>query len=243
MAVVAIIAVLLSAGALVASIWAARSARDSAQAAEISATAADRAQRDRFGPNVVIDVPKPLRGIWMRAGNQPDWNRPSPALTEPVKTQFVLPLNEGELVLVGAYLTIRNEGDESATVQVGADRVDRCDDPADIEATLAPSPSLAARPDPRIPDGRIALRPREQAGVIVRHGPTIAEWEHDQDRSVSVSISAEASLEGPRQSWQLTIEGSLLNRVYGDASRYAVASHALPTVTLTRLARQYPTST
>jgi hypothetical protein len=159
-------------------------------------------------------------------------------LSKPMETVLSMPGDQSTVLQLGAYLTIRNESEHSAEVRIVADRVERCDDPDQIESTLDP-PNSEYRA--LLEEGRIPLKGGDQVGIIVRHGPTLAEWvENGGDKPILVSISAQASPDGAVQSWRVTLECPLLGREHGNASSYRVQPFQLPTATCTELTREYP---
>jgi hypothetical protein len=233
----ALAAFLVALLALVVAGWSAFSARRSANAAELSAENAFMSRSDQLAPSVRIE-PQPIRERFMVDDRFP---RQPPGVTAPRQTEFILPSQENVRNLLGAYLDIRNEGSATATVTFDAFRVDRCSSFDEVEE-IAVKPRPAELPNTDIDSKRLSLRPGSNAGVIVRAGPTVGEWAAlGHDTPVVMRITGEASPDGARQVWLLTLTGALLQPKYGDASHFLTMPHSLPELQLQELPREYPT--
>ena len=169
-------------------------------------------------------------------GNSVGW----PPGVAQVDTRFVRPRQLDVRVLVGAHLSITNEGAKTAIVTVDAFRADRCDDFEAVESVLSPPAEL---PSATLKNSQVSLAPRQRAGIIVRQGPSLAEWiESHPDRYV-VEITAQTSPDGATQHWRLELVACVLAEVDGNAAEYRVVPHVPPRVSLSELPRTYPSVT
>ncbi|HZT66508.1 MAG TPA: hypothetical protein VFA11_12030 [Acidimicrobiales bacterium] len=232
MLVVAVVALVVSVGALAVAIHSAVSSRRSADSAH-------RAQADALGPSVTVLEPKPLRERWNYSPQGlPDSHLGYPPGEALVDKRFTRPMHNDVRILLGAHTLFVNEGSGTATILIQAFRVDRCDNIEDASAVLLPRAEL---PSPRIADGQLVLAPGERAGVVVRQGPTLAEWlQQGGDVPYVVGISAVASPDGSSQHWRLDLVAETLGAVYGNDAEFRVLAHVLPEVRLTPLPRTYP---
>lgn len=233
MLVLSAVALVVSAVAVIVSIRSAGSARRSADAAA-------KSHADELGPAVMVGRERPLRERW----NHSPRGLPNSFVGRPpgkaeVDTKFVRPQDLDVRILIGRHLAMKNEGVRSATVWMDAFRVDRCDDVADLEVVLSPPGERA--PD-ALPDGKLTLVPGEQAGVIVRDGPTLGEWLEEGDAPRRIEIHAESSPDGARQNWTLEMSARLLDPVPGNDASFSVVPHQPPIARLTERPRSYPTA-
>jgi hypothetical protein len=229
--VLSAIALGVSVVAILVSLWSAWSSRR-------SATAATRANANSLGSAVTVSVSDSLRERWnFRPGGLPDTHVGYPPGVCPVDRTFAHPRDDDTWILVGAHLTVRNEGQRSTTVSIEAFRVDRCDDVGEIPGVVVPPPES---PSPAVTDGRIVLAPHESAGVIVRQGQTVGDWFAVGGRKHEVAITAEVSEDGSKQHWKLKLDAELLQSEYGNAAGCRAVPHRPPTVKLTELRRSYP---
>jgi hypothetical protein len=165
-----------------------------------------------------------------------DHTPPSEALPD---TYLDVPGDNDIRLLLG----FQNEGGRTCRLTVsGAFRVDRADDGTGeaLEAVLKPR---AQMPDTRLADGTIALEPGQTGGMIVRLGPTVAEWIANGDRPYSATVSAAVGPVGARQEWALSLKADLLSGVQHNASQYRVLPHVLPELTVDERPRVYPPET
>jgi hypothetical protein len=245
--------VILSALALVVSVVAIAVSLASARSSARSADEAAHSRADQLGPQVAVGDAKPLRERWnFRPRGLPDNFVGQPPGLAPVDRRFIRPANLDVRVLVGAYVSITNEGSKTAIVTVDTFRADRCDDFAAVESVLSPTAEL---PSTALKNGQLSLAPGQRAGIIVRQGPSLAEWienhpishvprlgeviEIHPDRHV-VDITAQSSPDGATQHWRLEMVADVLADVFGNAAEYRVVPHVPPGLFLSELPRTYP---
>jgi hypothetical protein len=233
--------IVLSVVALVLSVLAILYSRSSSRSAARSAVAAEHAQADTLGTDVWIDPPAALDGRWL----VPDvpayepYRRPPPPMAP--GQVLVMGAQRDVRLLMGALLTVRNEGTRTVEVSIDAFRVDRFNVTVGLAEVLAPA--SIAESAYIVAERRVRLEPRGGwVKLIVRHGPTLGEWVERGDEAQVVGISASASPDGPTQRWSLSLSGALVQPVYGDDSHYVALPHTLPAVTLEHLPRRYPSS-
>ncbi len=230
--------VLLGIAALVVSVVAVVWARSSAQSAERSADEAAKTRSDALGPDVTVGTERALRERWnVLPFGLPNSHLGYPPGVAAPERQFIRPADLDVRVLVGAHLTMVNEGARTVTVKIGAFRVDRCDDFEQREEVLAPP---AERPSPALDGGRLVLEPRQRAGVIVRVGPTVSEWIANHDRPYVAEIEAQTSPDGAVQHWSLELSAEVLWPVHGNDAAFRVVPHRPPELRLVELPRTYP---
>ncbi|MFZ0667159.1 MAG: hypothetical protein WAM97_15515 [Acidimicrobiales bacterium] len=115
-------AIVIAAVAAVFSGWAAWSAHGSKNSAKQSVEEVRKARLDSQAPAVFVEKPEPQRERWNLVPLG-DSGRHHPPVADPGRT-FESPGNDDVRILIGAHLTIRNEGSVSAQMSVsGAIRV------------------------------------------------------------------------------------------------------------------------
>lgn len=245
--ILSIVAILISLGLAIFAKRSAIAAERSAVAAENSADEAMKSRTDTLGPLVSITDEQALRKRWLY---DPMFHQSNPLFGPPPETKpehaLIWPSNKGIQILLGAHITLRNEGSLTATVSIGALRSDRCDNYDDHEAVTSPpkEPPSVDTPDTILPGGKLLLAPGEKKGVIIRNGPSLEEWRNvGGDQPIVIVISAETSPDGTRQSWEMKLASTLLQHDQDiNESLYKVASFELPEIGLTMLPREYPSS-
>lgn len=222
-------------GAVIAG-WAAWSAHKSALSADRSADEANKLRLDQLGPNIFIEDPEPLRERWQVG---PAGDRHPPGLTQPGITAYDTPGGDDIRVLVGAILTVRNQGVASARISMAG--AYRLDDPLALDtAELDRLSQIGQIPDTRLPPDGITLGPGDSMRVVVRTGPTVREWAHNGDLPYRVLVRAETSPDAAAQEWELILTAPLLNRNISNASRFDVLPHILIGADLEPRPRRYP---
>lgn len=208
------------------------SARRSASTAREAAEEARHARQDALGPDVSLFQVGALDGRW----NVGPGSKLPPGLAEPGRT-YTSPGKDEVRLLLGAVLNLRNEGTRTATVTVEAFRVEPADTDADLAERLSPP---ANKPDTRFPDGAFNLAPGLTIRVLVRTGPTLAEWIEHGDQPVKINVTAAVSKEGARQSWTVTLTTRLLAPQPHSRSEYRLLAHVMPDVARHDEPRCYP---
>ena len=221
--------------------WSAQSARRSASAAERSAAEAFKTRLDQSGPAVVLESEKAFRRRWIVGMYRPPDHTP-PGEAKP-DMDLDMPGNSDARILIGAHLSFRNEGARTCRVTVSeAFRVDRADGSSKeaLEAVLSPE---AEMPDTWVPDGTIAIEPGQTAGMIIRVGPTLAEWLEDGDHPYTAKVAAVVDRDGARQEWAVSLDAALLSGNPHNASRFRVLPNVPPDLRVEEQPRVYPHST
>ena len=211
-----------------------------------SALAVGMSRSDNLGPVISITNERALRERWywdaMHHENNPEMG--APCEIEPLKV-LQWPGNKGVRILLGAHVTIANEGSLTTTVSINARISNRCDSYDDYKATTTPTPapSTIATPTTAIPNGKLVLKPGEKKGVIIRNGPSLEEWRNNgRGQPIAIEISAKTLRGGARQRWKIKLASPLLERDQFNDSTYRVARFQLPQIKLTELPREYPFS-
>jgi hypothetical protein len=139
--------------------------------------------------------------------------------------------------MLGAYVTLVNEGDATAFVRLsGATEFVSRRGPDELDDPDVGDPDLPVR---RL-DGRHVLRPGCEHLALLRDGPTLAEWAA-KGGSGSVPIAIEASTEtgSVTDRWEVTVTGDVVQNVVTNASAWMVRAHVPASPELRAFNRDY----
>jgi hypothetical protein len=214
----------------------ARSAVESAKAAVDAASEARRARLDNLGPSVHAELMKPLRGLWRAAPvGHPASNFPPGELT--AGQEFHSPGDDAVRFLMAAEVMIRNEGTRTASVAFkGVCRVDNVITEI-LESDASPHAQI---PDRQIAPEGVAIAPGKGLRLVVRTGPTLAEWKANGDRRYRVDIVATTTPDAAYATWTLTLGRPVFKPTHYSASTYVAVTSLPPEANLLGFGMQYP---
>jgi hypothetical protein len=208
-------------------------AKVSADAAKESVIESRMARQDQFGTDVFIQFDQKLGTRWIATRN---FAQVGPA--EPMKTVLNWPGNDIDRVLVGVVLKFVNRSPLDAVVHIGSARVDGISAERRLGAQNE-SPAYGVVESLLI-DGRFSMLPNSECLMLVRQGPTLAEWRENHDAPIIVNIGASRSVEGAVQRWRLALTGALLGQELDNESAYRVQPFLQVDAELKLLSRFYP---
>ena len=216
----------------------------SAGEASKSAEEARKSRLENLASSVTIKNIEPLRERWVIDSKRETEEMTHPGICEP-NTTFHLPINGSGRILVGAILTLANEGDRTAEVDFDVNRLDDITSEGNYTAVLDKYNAANWRDQSNSVrrDGKVSIAPHAERLVIVRSGPTFQEWLDGGSPPVwssPISITSHVAVDAAYQRWILTLSTQLLKTDPGYQGQVTTLSNILIDADLKRLPYGYP---
>ncbi|HVA52620.1 MAG TPA: hypothetical protein VNF05_03805 [Acidimicrobiales bacterium] len=186
----------------------------SAGEASKSAEEARKSRLENLASSVTIKNIEPHRERWIIDSKRETEEMTHPGICEP-NTTFHLPISGAGRILVGAMLTLANEGNRTAEVDFDVNRLDDVTSEGDYAAALDKYNAATWRDQSNSVrrNRKVSVAPHTERRVFVRSGPTFQEWLDGGEPPVwitQVSITSHVAVAAAIQRWILTLSAQLL---------------------------------
>jgi len=209
-----------------------------------SAEEARKARLASLASSITIKNVEQQRERWVIDSKHETEELTHPGICDP-NTTFNLPISGGGRILVGAILTLANEGDRTADVAFEVSRLDYITSESHYAAALDKFNAATRRDqiDSVRRDGRVSVAPHAERRVFVRSGPTLQEWLDSgapEVWSTDVSITSRVAVDAAFQRWTLTLSAQILTTDPRYQGQVRTLSNTLIDAVLQRLPYGYP---
>lgn len=156
----------------------------------------------------------------------------------PPDTEYVLPRQAQDLVLIGADVLLVNEGTVSALVSFGGAHSVFNEGVGAFGSWFGPGENAVV--PYRQGDGRFVLVAGAKCLLLLREGRSVEGWAATPNAPLRVELAATpAGGEAVEEAWVVELEGPVLTPVHEDASHWRAVPHTPVKARIERLARRY----